>query len=79
MKKGTIVRYSIVKYHDVGGGHLFPRDVDNRLMRHKTAHEELRKIQASDFANEALYGLARWVLPADDLHGPFTKHKVIEA
>ena len=28
MKKGTIIRYQLVRYHEVGGDNLFPRPVD---------------------------------------------------
>lgn len=78
MRKGTLVRYSIVKYHDVGNGHLFPRDVDHRLMKKPMALRELRKLQAQDFAGGALYGLSRWVIPADSLYAFHTNHYTVE-
>lgn len=78
MKKGTLVRYQIVKYHDVGGGHLFPRPVNQTLMKLPAARRELRKLQENDFANVALYGLSRWIIPADSLVAFHTRHYTVE-
>jgi len=78
MRKGTIVRYFIVKYRDVGNGHLFPYPVDGGCInyyRRPTAHRRLQELQAQDFANSALYGLARATFPAD-YSG--SKYRVIE-
>jgi len=74
MKKGTIIRYEVVKYIEVSGGMLFPYPTDQYLYRKSTAHKVLQRMQANDFANGALYGLARWTMPANDP----VKHKTIE-
>ena len=75
MRKGCIVRFQLVEYREVSNGQLFPYPVDNRLMRRATAHKELQRLQEQDFANVAMYGLARWTLYAPD---PSMKHYDIE-
>ena len=74
MKKGTITRYEVIRYKELSSGMLFPYPTDNHLYRKSTAHKILQRMQADDFANTALYGLARWTFPAADP----VKHKTIE-
>lgn len=78
MKKGTIIRYQLVRYHEVGGDNLFPRPVDYRLLRRATAQKELQKLQSEDFANGALYGLSRWTFLSDHIPVMKARHYTIE-
>lgn len=76
MKKGTIIRYRIVKYKELENSTLFPYPINCNYLRLKTAYKELIKIKENDFANSAMYGLEKNVIPIECLseyHGYIEK------